>query len=173
MKPKSNKIQIASFDDTTVVGINSTLVDYKLAWGINNKLALDLARYDDLVFEGAPFSFFYYTAGENYNVYNLVSLVSKDRVLYPFSPRLDYLFLIQNSLSAEKQINIMRGLREVEGIVHAFVLEKDKNLRQVLETIAGCEQQMMDKKKKQNDIHAVREQMREQEEQMAALREQS
>ena len=173
MKPKSNKIQIASFDDTTVVGINSTLVDYKLAWGINDKLSLDLARYDDLVFEGAPFSFFYYTAGENYNVYNLVSLVSKDRVLYPFSPRLDYLFLIQNTLSVEKQINIMRGLREVEGIVHAFVLEKDKNLRQVLETIAGCEQQMMDKKKKQNDIHAVREQMREQEEQMAALREQS
>ena len=173
MKPKSNKIQIASFDDTTVVGINSTLVDYKLAWGINDKLSLDLARYDDLVFEGAPFSFFYYTTGENYNVYNLVSLVSKDRVLYPFSPRLDYLFLIQNTLSAEKQINIMRGLREVEGIVHAFVLEKDKNLRQVLETIAGCEQQMMDKKKKQNDIHAVREQMREQEEQMAALREQS
>ena len=173
MKPKSNKIQIASFDDTTVVGINSTLVDYKLAWGINDKLSLDLARYDDLVFEGAPFSFFYYTAVENYNVYNLVSLVSKDRVLYPFSPRLDYLFLIQNTLSAEKQINIMRGLREVEGIVHAFVLEKDKNLRQVLETIAGCEQQMMDKKKKQNDIHAVREQMREQEEQMAALREQS
>lgn len=173
MKPKSNKIQIASFDDTTVVGINSTLVDYKLAWGVNDKLSLDLARYDDLVFEGAPFSFFYYTAGENYNVYNLVSLVSKDRVLYPFSPRLDYLFLIQNTLSAEKQINIMRGLREVEGIVHAFVLAKDKNLRQVLETIAGCEQQMMDKKKKQNDIHAVREQMREQEEQMAALREQS
>lgn len=173
MKPKSNKIQIASFDDTTVVGINSTLVDYKLAWGINDKLSLDLARYDDLVFEGSPFSFFYYTAGENYNVYNLVSLVSKDRVLYPFSPRLDYLFLIQNTLSAEKQINIMRGLREVEGIVHAFVLEKDKNLRQVLETIAGCEQQMMDKKKKQNDIHAVKEQMREQEEQMAALREQS
>ena len=173
MKPKSNKIQIASFDDTTVVGINSTLVDYKLAWGINNKLSLDLARYDDLVFEGAPFSFFYYTAGENYNVYNLVSLVCKDKVLFPFKPRLDYLFLIQNTLTAERQINIMRGLREVEGVVHAFVLEKDKNLRQVLETIAGCEQQMMDKKKKQNDINAMREKIRKQEAELAALRAQS
>ena len=100
MNPKNRKIQIASFDDTTVVGINSALVDYKLAWSINNKLLLDLVRYDDLIFEGAPFSFFYYTAGENYNVYNLVSLVSKDKVLYPFNPRLDYLFLIQNTLSA-------------------------------------------------------------------------
>ena len=172
MNPKNRKIQIASFDDTIVVGINSAMVDYKLAWNINNKLSLNLVRYDDLIFEGAPFSFFYYTAGENYNVYNLVSLVNKDRVLYSFTPRLDYLFLIQNTLSSERQINIMRGLREIESL-HAFLLEKDKNLRQVLETIAGCEQQMMDKKKKQNDINAVREQMREQEAQMAALRAQS
>ena len=173
MKPKSNKIQIASFDDTTVVGINAALPDYKLAWSINKALSLDLVRYDDLVFEGVPFSFFYYTAGENYNVYNLVSLVHNDRVLYPFSPRLDYLLLIQNSLSAERQINIMRNLRDVDGVVHAFVLEKDKNLRQVLETIADCEQQMMNKKKKQTDIHAVRQQMREQEERLADLRAQS
>ena len=173
MKPKSNKIKIASFDDTTVVGINTTLVDYKLAWGINNKLALDLARYDDLVFEGVPFSFFYYTAGENYNVYNLVSLVCKEKVLFPFKPRLDYLFLIQNTLTAERQINIMRGLREIEGVVHAFVLEKDKNLRMVLETIADCEQQMVTKKKKQNDLNAVKEKMRQQEAELAALRAQS
>jgi len=173
MNPKNRKIQIASFDDTTVVGINSALVDYKLAWSINNKLLLDLVRYDDLIFEGAPFSFFYYTAGENYNVYNLVSLVSKDKVLYPFNPRLDYLFLIQNTLSAERQTNIMRGLREIEGIGHAFVLEKDRVLRQVLETIADCEQQMINKKKKQNDINAVREKMRELEAQQAALRAQS
>ena len=173
MKPKSNKIQIASFDDTTVVGINSAMVDYKLAWSINNKLSLDLVRYDDLVYEGMPFSFFYYTAGENYNVYNLVSLVCKDKVLYPFNPRLDYLFLIQNTLSPERQISIMRDLREIDGIGHAFVLEKDNILRQVLETIADCELQMFNKKKKQNDINAVREQLREQEAQTAALRAQS
>ena len=115
-----------------------------------------MVRYDDLIFEGAPFSFFYYTAGENYNVYNLVSLVRKDRVLYSFNPRLDYLFLIQNSLTAERQIHIMRSLREIEGLGHAFLLEKDKNLRQVLETIADGEQRMIDKKKKRNDINEVK-----------------
>ena len=103
MNPKDKKIQIASFDDTTVIGINSSLPDYKLAWSINKQLSIDLVRYDDLEFEGAEFSFFYYTAGENYNVYNLVSLVRKDRVLYSFNPRLDYLFLIQNSLTAERR----------------------------------------------------------------------
>ena len=173
MNSKDKKIQIASFDDTTVVGINSSLPDFKLAWSVNNALALDLMRYDALEFEGAEFSFFYYTAGENYNVYNLVSLNSRDRVLYPFKPRLDYLFLIQNTLSAERQTAIMRSLRQTEGIAHAFVLEKDKNLRFVLETIAECEQRMINKKKLQTDINAVKQQMQEQEETLAQLRAQS
>jgi hypothetical protein len=173
MNPKNRKIQIASFDDTTVVGINSGLVDYKLAWNINKKLSIDLVKYDDLEFEGGNYSFFYYSAGENYNVYNLVSLVRQDRVLFPFTPRLDYLFLIQNTLSPERQMHIMNSLREIDGLGHAFLLEKDKNLRQVLETIADCEQQMINKKKKQADINAVRELMREQEAQLAALRAQS
>lgn len=173
MNPKNKKIQIASFNDTTVVGINSAIIDYKLAWNLNQTLSLDLVRYDDLIFEGTPFSFFYYNAGENYNVYNLVSLVNKEKALYPFKPRLDYLFLIQGGISPERQISIMRDLRGIDGIVHAFVLEKDKSLRQVLETIAGCEQQMIDRKKKMSDINAVKEKMRQQEAEQAALRAQS
>lgn len=161
MNSKDRKIQIASFDDTTVIGINSSLPDYKLAWSINNKLSIDLVRYDDLEFEGVGFSFFYYTAGENYNVYNLVSLVRKDKVLYSFNPRLDYLFLIQNSLTAERRLSLIQSIRATEGIGHAFLLEKDKTLRQVLETIGDCEQRMIDKKKKQNSISEVRRLARE------------
>lgn len=173
MKSKTNKIQIPSFDDTTVIGINASLPDYKLAYSVNRALAIDLARHNDLVFEGTSFAFFYYTAGENYNVYNLVSLTSRERVLYAFKPRIDYLLLIQNTISPERQMGIMRNLRQAEGIVHAFIMEKDKNLRFVLETIAGCEQQMIDKKKQQTDINRVRQQMREQEEEIARLRAQS
>lgn len=173
MNPRDKKIKIASFDDTTVIGINSGLPDYKLAWIINKQLSIDLVRYDDLEFEGTEFSFFYYTAGENYNVYNLVSLVRKDKVLYSFNPRLDYLFLIQNSLTAERRLNLIQSIRAAEGIVHAFLLEKDKVMRQVLETIGDCEQKMIDKKKKLNNLNEVRKQMREQEALQAQLRENS
>ena len=170
MNPKDKKIQIASFDDTTVIGINSSLPDYKLAWSINKQLSIDLVLYDDLEFEGAGFSLFYYTAGENYNVYNLVSLVRKDKVLYSFNPRLDYLFLVQNTLTAERRLNLIQSIRATEGIVHAFLLEKDKTMRQVLETIGDCEQRMIDKKKKQNNINEIRKEMREQEAFLAQLR---
>ena len=54
----------------------------------------------------------------------------------------------------------MRNLREIDGIGHAFLLEKDKNLRMVLETIADCEQKMIDKKKKLTDLNEVRKQLR-------------
>lgn len=170
MNPRDKKIQIASFDDTTVIGINSSLPDYKLAWSINKQLSIDLVRYDDLEFEGNEFSFFYYTAGENYNVYNLVSLVRKDKVLYSFNPRLDYLFLIQNSLTAERRLSLIQSIRATEGVAHAFLLEKDKVMRQVLETIGDCEQKMIDKKKKLNNLNDVRKQMREQEALQAQLR---
>ena len=140
---------------------------------INKQLSIDLVRYDDLEFEGTEFSFFYYTAGENYNVYNLVSLVRKDKVLYSFNPRLDYLFLIQNSLTAERRLNLIQSIRAAEGVVHAFLLEKDKVMRQVLETIGDCEQKMIDKKKKLNNLNEVRKQMREQEAFQAQLRENS
>ena len=173
MNPKDRKIRIASFDDTTVIGINSSLPDYKLAWSINNKLSIDLVRYDDLEFDGTEFSFFYYTAGENYNVYNLVSLVRREKVLYSFNPRLDYLFLIQNSLTAERRLSLIQAIRTTPGIVHAFLLEKDKNMRQVLETIGDCEQRMIDKKKKRYNINEVRKQLREQEAQQESLRAQS
>lgn len=173
MNPRDKKIQIASFDDTTVIGINSSLPDYKLAWSINKQLSIDLVRYDDLEFEGGEFSFFYYTAGENYNVYNLVSLVRKDKVLYSFKPRLDYLFLIQNSLTTERRLNLIQSIRAAEGVVHAFLLEKDKVMRQVLETIGDCEQKMIDKKKKLNNLNDVRKQMREQEVIQTQLRENS
>lgn len=170
MNPKDKKIRIASFDDTTVIGINSSLPDYKLAWSINNKLSIDLVRYDDLEFDGAEFSFFYYTAGENYNVYNLVSLVRREKVLYSFNPRIDYLFLIQNSLTPERRLSLIQSIRTAEGVVHAFLLEKDKTMRQVLETIGDCEQRMIDKKKKRNDINEIRKQLREQEAQFEALK---
>ena len=164
MNPKirENTIQIASFDDTTVIGINSALPDYKLAWSLNHQLSLDLVRYDDLEFEGAAYSFYYYTAGENCNVYNLVSLVRKNKVLFSFKPRIDYLFLVQNSITAEHRLNLIQSIRAIDGIGHAFLLEKDNAMRQVLETIGDCEQKMIDKKKKLNNVNEVRKMMREQ-----------
>lgn len=163
MNSKNKKIQIASFDDTTVIGINSSLVDYKLAWHINTKLNIDFVKYDDLVVEDVGYSFYAYTAGEKYNVFNLVSLARKDMSWYNFSPRVDFLLIIRNDVSQDRVNAIIQCLRDIEGVGHAFQMDvnSNKNLMHVLEIIELHEVSLLEKSKKSNDIKYVRKMMKE------------
>lgn len=85
------KLQLAPFDDIKIIGINAPLIDYKMAWNINQKLCIDLTRYDDISLGGGEYSFYYYTAGEYCNVYDLISLSRNERTWINLSPHIDYL----------------------------------------------------------------------------------
>ena len=162
MNPKAkNKIRVASFEDTFAIGINCGLPDYKLAWFVNRKLGIDFTREEDLYDGGIPFSFFYYTGGENCQVYNLVSIQSQNKTLLDFNPRLDYLLVIRNGVLPEKIDFIIKNLREIEGIVHAFLLDinKGKALKQALELIELQEIYLLEKIKKQNSLEYVRQEV--------------
>ena len=162
MNPKDkNKIRVASFEDTFAIGINSGLPDYKLAWFINKKLCIDFAREEDLYDGGIPFSFFYYTGGENCQVYNLVSIQSQNKSLLDFNPRLDYLLVIRNGVLPEKINFIIKSLREIEGVGHAFLLDvnKGKALKQALEIIELQEIYLLEQTKKQNSLEHVRQEV--------------
>lgn len=162
MNPKDkNKIRVASFEDTFAIGINSGLPDYKLAWFINKKLVIDFTREEDLYDNGVPFAFFYYTAGENCLVYNLVSIQSQNKALLDFTPRLDYLLVIRNGAFPERIDNIVKSLREIEGVGHAFLLDvnKGKSIKQALELIELQEIYLLETLKKQNSLEFVRQEV--------------
>ena len=162
MNPKDkNKIRVASFEDTFAVGINSALPDYKLAWFINKKLVIDFSREEDLYDNGVPFAFFYYTAGENCLVYNLVSIQSQNKSLLNFIPRLDYLLVIRNGALPERIDDIVKSIREIEGVGHAFLLDvnKGKAINQALELIELQEIYLLEKTKKQNSLEHVRQEV--------------
>lgn len=162
MNPKDkNRIRVASFDDTFAIGINSGLADYKLAWLINRKLSIDFAREEDICEESVSYSFYYYTAGENSLVYNLVSIQSQNKALLNFSPRLDYLMVIRNGMMPERIDTIIKGLREIEGIGHAFLLDinKGKSLKQALEIIELQEIYLLENIKKQNSLDYIRQEV--------------
>ena len=112
-----NKISILtpSFNETEVIGINSGLVDYKLACRINDKLGIDLVRQDDLFVEDAIYSFYYFNASENSPVYNLVSTVCFDKTLLDFSPRIDYLLIIRNDPMPQHIETLKTRIAEIEG----------------------------------------------------------
>lgn len=158
---EKDKIRAASFDDIYAIGINSGLVDYKLAWHINRKLSTDFSRQDDIVADGVTYSFYYYTAGENCLVYNLVSVKCQDKTLLNFSPRLDYLLVIRNCIMPQRLESIIKSIREIEGVGHAFQLDvnKGKSVKQALEIIELQEIELLEKIRVRNSLEYVRQEL--------------
>ena len=122
---KKNKLLVAApFDDIHIIGINSTLVDYKLAYFLNEKLHFNFIRLKDILLdESMPYAFFYYNAGENRNAYNLVSLRHKDHLCIKLNPHIDYLLIIRNPVATERLAQIIAALREIKEVTYAYTME--------------------------------------------------
>lgn len=126
---KKNKLLVAApFDDIHIIGVNSTLVDYKLAYYLNEKFLFNFVRLKDILLdENNPYAFFYYNAGENRNAYNLVSLRYKEHLCIKLNPHIDYLLIIRNPVSTERLAQIIQTLREMKEVTYAYTLELSRN----------------------------------------------
>lgn len=125
---KKNKLLIAPFDDIHIIGINTTIVDYKLAYYINEKLNFNFIRLNDILLdETLPYAFFYYNAGENRNAYNLVSMRHKDHLCLKTNPQIDYLLIVRNHVTTERLAQLIKNLREIKDVNHAYTIELSRN----------------------------------------------
>ena len=109
MVKRKNKLIVEPFDDIRVIGINTSMMDYQLAWNLNKVLKIDLAKYKSVTFnEEDFFSYYLYDAGENANTFNLVSLVSTEgKEWVSFKPKTDYLFIIRNYIKDTDLLHII------------------------------------------------------------------
>lgn len=124
MAVKKNRLKVAPFDDIHIIGINSTLIDYKLAYYLNEKQNFNLVRLDDILLdEERPYAFFYFNAGENRNAYNLVSLRHKDHLCIKLNPHIDYLLIVRNHITPERLAQLVRNLREIKEVNYAYTME--------------------------------------------------
>lgn len=124
---KKNKLVIAPFDDIHLIGINTTLVDYKLAYYFNELLHFNFVRLKEVKLDDVlPYTFFYYNAGENRNAYNLVSLKSKDHLCIKLNPHIDYLLIIRNHITDERLNQIVKLIREIKEVTYAYTLDLSK-----------------------------------------------
>lgn len=135
---KKNSILHPSFSETEIIGINSGLVDYKLACHINDKLGIDLVRQSDLFVEDAIYSFYYYNDSENSPVFNLVSTVCFDKTLLDVSPRIDYMLIIRNDPMRQRIEDYKAKISEIEGVVFAFLMDSHKG--KIVTTLMDIEQ---------------------------------
>lgn len=124
---KKNKLIVAPFDDIQIIGINSTLADYKLAYYFNNDLHFKFTRLDDILLDDEhPFAFFYYNAGENRNVYNLVSLRHQGLPCVKLKPQMDYLLIVRNHITDDRLEQLIKNIRSIRQVTYAYIMDLEK-----------------------------------------------
>lgn len=124
---KKNKLVIAPFDDIHLIGINTTLVDYKLAYYFNEMLRFNFVRLKEILLDDIlPYAFFYYNAGENRNAYNLVALKSGNHLCLKLNPHIDFLLIIRNHLTDERLAQLVKLVRGIKDVTYAYSLDLSK-----------------------------------------------
>ena len=125
---KKNKLTIAPFDDIQIIGINSTLADYKLAYYFNTNLSFKLTRLDDILLDDEhPYAFFYYNAGENRNAYNLVSLRHQGQPCVQLKPQMDYLLIVRNHITDDRLEQLIKNIRSIRQVTYAYIMDLEKS----------------------------------------------
>ena len=144
---KKNKLIISPFDDIHIIGINSPLIDYKLAYHLNAAMGFSFLRLGEIELDDVmPYAFFYYNAGENRNAYNLVSLKNKDHFCLKLNPQIDFLFIIRNHITEERLAQLTKNIRGIKDVIHAYVMDLSRTpaIDVLLEKIEMHERQCLE-----------------------------
>lgn len=146
MVKRKNKLVVEPFDDIKIIGINTVMVDYQLAWHLNKTLKIELTKYKSITNNGEDFfSFYLYDAGENSNAYNLVSLVSEGKEWVSFKPKTDFLFIIRNYIKESDFQSIMTKINSIQNVFAYNVdLDHNKKIDVILEDIEFHEMDIID-----------------------------
>lgn len=124
---KKIKLSVEPFDDIHIIGINATLADYKLAHYFNKELRFDFVRLADIQLDGTnPYAFFYYNAGENFNVFNLVSLKYQGAPCIKMKPQMDFLLIVRNHITNDRLDLLVKTIRSIKQVTYAYLMDLSK-----------------------------------------------
>lgn len=144
---KKTRFVVEPFDDIRIIGINTAMIDYQLAWNINKVAKMNLAKYKDISSDDEHFfSFYLYDAGENSNTFNLVALSNQDTKWVAFSPQTDYLLIIRNYIKETDFQSLLNKIKAIPKVAHAYVVDlgKNKKIDTILEDIELHEMNIFD-----------------------------
>ncbi len=144
---KKTKFVVEPFDDIRIIGINTGMYDYQLAWNINKAIKVNLAKYKNISSDDENFfSFYLYDAGENANTFNLVALSNEETRWVAFSPQTDYLLIIRNYIKDTDFQSILTRIKAIPKVIHAYAVDLGKNAKidTILEDIELHEMNIFD-----------------------------
>lgn len=154
MAKKKNKLTVEPFDDIKLIGINTSMIDYQLAWYLNKALKINLVKYKSITTNDEDFySFYFYDSGENSNAFNLVSLISNGKEWVRFKPKTDYLLIIRNYITDSVFQQYLSDIRQISKVNHAYAIDLDLNnkIEIILEDIEFHELKLIEEQNKGNN----------------------
>ncbi|MBD3639330.1 MAG: IPExxxVDY family protein [Crocinitomicaceae bacterium] len=123
-----HKLSLDDEFDFQLIGICSSHSDYRLCWGINNALHINLTKGEDYSVMAKKdgehlHSFYEYYDKEEHIEYYLIKNVSSNyQRLIPEKDQVDYFLVIKNNFVREIN-DILIQLKEIESILTAFIFD--------------------------------------------------
>ena len=104
--------------DYKLIGIASSLREYKLCYHLNQLLRCDFRKLQDLMFKPTEkFSVFKAGEEEDVNKFIVFSNKSSGEVLLPEVSNFDYIVQIQGNYETEAVENLVKGIRQFPEVV--------------------------------------------------------
>ena len=144
---KKTRFVVEPFDDIRIIGVNTGMFDYQLAWNLNKTLKINLVKYKDITSDDENFfSFYLYDAGENSNTFNLVALSNEESKWVSFYPQTDFLLIIRNYIKDSDFQTLLAKIKSIPNIIYTYVvdLEKNSKIDTILEDIELHEMNIFD-----------------------------
>jgi len=128
-KKPVKKLQVGEEINFRLIGISSHENDYRLVWAINNQLAVNFVREQNLVVSrpkinaDLEFSRFIYSDEDKILMYYLISNRCPDGFLLPEMTKIDYFLQITGELDAKYLERILKAYRKVDIISAIFEID--------------------------------------------------
>lgn len=117
--------------DFDLIGICSSNSDYRLCWGINKALSIQLTKAEDYSIKDKKwgenyYSFYEFENEETFETYHLIKNQSFTfKKLIPEQDKIDYFLIIKNNYDTDIN-DLVTRLKQVESILTAFVFDPNE-----------------------------------------------
>ncbi len=130
-KPKRHVLSLDAAIDFELIGICAHHSDYRLAWGLNQSLSIQLAKSDDpFVMQSkkgailSQHSFHFWKDEINGTEFYLIKNKSEGKFLIPEKSQIDYFFVIRENLIYEMD-DLLDTIKQVNSVMAAYIFEPE------------------------------------------------
>lgn len=128
-KQKRHVLSLEAEIDFELIGICSHHSDYRLAWGLNQELRLNLAKNDELFVitnkKGqtvSEHSYYEWYDEENQVEYYLIRNKSEGKFLFPEKSQIDYFLFLRNNVLLDLE-DVLENVKKITSVMAAYLFD--------------------------------------------------